>query len=257
MRPLAIVGLGAFLLAGAAVGLRLLSLARCTRRAPETVLGLALVALCILGYPLVLLARVLEDAGSVGAEILGVLGNAGVAACVVLVAEFTRRVFHPASAVAQRAVAVVAGLEVLLVAQLELARHGALAVGADSFAIMEAVTPWVLPFLLLLAAVFGWAGVESARNHGLLRRRLALGLVEPEIVGRFLLWAVSMLAAAALILVLSALRMGGARITEHPLPMLLTAVAGLTVSVCWYLAFLPPRTWRARRARRAEGVSAG
>lgn len=137
-------------------------------------------------------------------------------------------------------------------------RRPARAAGADSFAIMEAVTPWVLPFLLLLVAVFGWAGVESARYHGLLRRRLAIGLAEPEVASRFLLWAVSMLAAAGLILIVSVLRMSGARIAEHPLPMLLTAVAGLTVSASWYLAFLPSRAWVARRTRRrAEAAPAG
>ena len=249
MREVAMLGLLAFLVTGAIVGMRLLWLARRTGHQPERVLGMALVALCILGYPLVLASRLLETTARVPAELLGLAGNAGVALCAVLVAEFTRRVFYPERAAARAVLLALAALETVLVLGLSVARRRAFASGADAFGVMEAVTPWVLPFLLVLAVVFGWAGLESARYHAVLRRRRALGLAEPELVNRLLLWTVSMLSASGLILGITTLRLAGARITEHPAPMLMSAVAGLTVSIAWYLAFLPPRAYRERLAR--------
>jgi hypothetical protein len=241
MRLLAFVGFGAFLLVGATLGLRLLAMARRGRRVPETLLGLALVALCLPGYPLLVAARAFERTQPLLAQVLATTGNLGVAACAVLVAAFTCRVFHPGQGLARRAVAVLGALEVLLVVQLALARHRALSAGADSFAVMDAVTPWVLPFLLLLATSFGWAGVEAARHVLLLRRRGAGRGTEPGAVRCFRLWAASMLSAAALVLVLSVVRLTGARVSEHPASILLAAVTGLTLSVSWYLAVRPVR----------------
>src|SRR5678815_933325 len=59
-------------------------------------------------------------------------------------------------------------------------------------------TPWFHLNVASRGAAFAWVAVAAAIHHLRLRRRLALGLVEPFLCHRFLLWTVATGCTAAI-----------------------------------------------------------
>jgi hypothetical protein len=121
-------------------------------------------------------------------------------------------------------------------------------------------------------SVFLWLLIESFRYWGLLRRRLGLGLAEPLVVNRFLLWGIWSSAMLLLgqidpvsrIWYVSSIGIGDQWDPELGRPivlMLVTASSGLgiLVMITLYLTFFPTRGFRrwvasrAPRERRATG----
>ena len=103
---------------------------------------------------------------------------------------------------------------------------------------------------------FLWTALESLTYHRMLRRRLALGLADPVVVNRFLLWALSGLALVALCGGIGASILAGyAPLRDGP-PLLCIGGASVVASVTWYLAFLPPAGY-VRFLRRRVGTEAG
>lgn len=95
------------------------------------------------------------------------------------IAVFTRRTFRPEAAWAQRLVLALGGAMVLSFAGTGWLEHFALRV-------LNGPAYW-LGFVARVAGLV-WLAIESFRYRGLLRRRLRLGLVEPLVANRFLLW---------------------------------------------------------------------
>jgi hypothetical protein len=113
--------------------------------------------------------------------------------------------------------------------------------------------------------VFVWMAVESFRYWTLLRRRLRLGLADPLVTNRFLLWA-----AWAFSIVLLGLSDPGARIwyfaasgttelwvPEAGRPIVLVVIAGTSVlgigaAITLFLTFFPTAAFQRWVAARAE-----
>ena len=103
MQLLSGIGFLCLLVSSLGVGTRMLLLARRTRQAPEWLLGLSLVLLAGVGYPLMVATRA---PGLLEPPTLGAVAVAGVLAIDVSVAllfAFVWRVFRPASGVARTA----------------------------------------------------------------------------------------------------------------------------------------------------------
>jgi hypothetical protein len=109
-----------------------------------------------------------------------------------------------------------------------------------------------------------WVFVESLRYHLLLRRRERLGLADPVLVNRFLLFAVFTGGVVAITVLgvasalVAELRGGGFREENSfsdPTVLALTRLIALPIAVSLWLTFLAParyQTWlRSRAARRA------
>ena len=78
-----------------------------------------------------------------------------------------------------------------------------------------------------------------------MRRRLRLGLADPVVVNRFLLWATMALAVfTGIVLNTVALAMH-VDILKSPLVLFGSSCTGLTQAVMLFLAFLPPRAYLA------------
>lgn len=88
---------------------------------------------------------------------------------------------------------------------------------------------------------FLWTSIESLRYHGLMRRRLALGLADPVIANRFLLWGGGAGLSTALTIVPVVTAFSGP--AAAPVSMLATTAAGLLNALVWWLSFTPPAAY--------------
>lgn len=98
------------------------------------------------------------------------------------------------------------------------------------------------------ASGFAWACVEAGLYYRNAKKRVALGLAQPLVVNRFLLWAIWSGAATCMVL----LRIVSAFLVDPtsanpttPLPVLLSMfAAGLTCAGAIWLTFAPPEFYR-------------
>jgi hypothetical protein len=228
----------AFIVVSAVVGTRLLLLARRSGAVPELALGIAFVLVGALGFPLSL-AAMLPGMPVPSARALFASSQIATGVGSIAVFVFTRSVFRPEAAWAQW---------IVRVAALVLAVHTAFGVAhglrsepsqfvvADfAFALRQAVT----------AFSYAWTAIEALRYRALLVRRLALGLAEVEVVNRFLLWAIAGIGAFAGSSTMSVVALTGAMPWQDPLALSAVGLGGLTSAVCTWLAFMPPRAYRA------------
>jgi hypothetical protein len=230
----------------AALGVRLLRLARRHRTRPELWLGMAF--LCAAGSTALIPLAAAAGLPTGTALALGFAVQGGLSAALALVAVFTWRVFRPRSRLAG------ALAPALIAANL-----------AGGFAFWWSGTP--LPtgpigmcVLLVRNAVLLWLFVESALYARRMQRRAPLGLADPVLANRFTLWAIWTGSLAVIPLFALVLRARGALVAPQPgeplaaglLAVFAVLGAGGAVAVvaCW-LAFFPPATycrWIASRA---------
>jgi hypothetical protein len=228
-----------FVLAASTVGLRLLALARRTGQLPELLVGAGFSLIGLLGYPLAMLSGFGRGAVSevhLGVWVAGVLVMDVGLACLYA---FTARVFRPgpwgwALAVLLAATSVVSALGTLSALQ-------AAPPDAPSFRVSAA---WTLFGQLGSGAGFGWIGVESWLQFQMARRRRSLGLSDPAVANRFLLFVLFALCCMGMNAANSAaLAAGVSAVSSVPVQLAMT-VLGLGASACMYLAFLPPPAYR-------------
>jgi hypothetical protein len=182
----------AFVLASAVVSLRLIGLAVRTRQRPELLLGLGILGTAVLGYGTLIGAAILR--GGVGGEATsaleralhaagGILHDAG----VTMVVLFVLTVFRPAVGWARALTAV--ALLALWGGHVgwELTNGYRSTLPGNGFWLLRYAVIWTYPL---------WTMVESYRYYALLRRRRALGLSDPLVTNRFLLWGSASLGTA-------------------------------------------------------------
>jgi hypothetical protein len=240
LEALRLFGVGIFLVTSLAVGTRLLVLAARTRQMPELALGVTLFASGGLG-------GILYFLGTSRAEELGALavwvrggGRLCLSAGALTLWGFTWRVFRPdsrwaAALFSLAASAVVAGFV-----------GEGLATGSSG-GNFDAV--WSRLGVVARGLAFLWAAIESFRYFGLLRRRLRVGLADPVMVNRFLVWGIATstafgIYAVALVNLLESSAHDVAAGVFRPSWALLTSVLGITSGVCTWLSFLAPAPYR-------------
>jgi hypothetical protein len=245
-----------FVLGSAIVGIRLLWLAQRTRQAPELLLGGAIFLTAVLGYGVLIVATAIGSTATSGASPawlpwLSGFGKISHDVGVTLFLVFVVRVFRPGAAWAWS----LAGAAALLL-------WTGLVWGAleGSFQTTMALTgSWWCEYSVIFTYSL-WLAIEAFRYWGLMRKRAALGLADPMVTNRFLLWgtgslftfAATMIASVPFFLMKSPDRMTALAPTIY----VGTAVAGVVSISCSYLAFLPPawftRAVRARAERHAQ-----
>ena len=247
MQVLAGAAIGLLVVASIAVGLRLLALHRRSGGAPELLLGLMLLLSVGVGYPLLIAA---DRAGEDAVRPLFVVSTLAVNAGFVLLFAFTWRVFQP-DAPWGRAFAGAGALALLVNAAL---RCWDALTGAEVKIGSEVVGESLLQTTPVIVAYL-WTAWEALRYHGLMRRRVRLGLADPAVCDRFLLWGLMSLFVTAGVLlntVALALRI---EILETPWVLLASSSTGLAQAVLLVLAFAPPSSyldWVRARARALE-----
>lgn len=243
MELLGLLGVLAFAATSLVVGVRLAWLSRRTGGYPELAIGASFVLAGFAGLGLLLAA---QHGGFAPRTAMG-LRLAGAAVADVgyaLLASFVWRVFRPDGRAGRLGFAVsVAGLAVGFV--LEVA-------AASPTPTREAgAGTWLTLFTQI--ALYGWATSEALHYWWLMRRRVRLGLAEPTVANRFLLWGVGTGAVIGIwlhtgwTLLHGESALGGAS-------YLVIATLGFTCAIACWMAFLPPRAyvrWLERRAARA------
>jgi len=227
------IGFAAFFCVSLAVGIRLLALAARTKRAPELLIGLGVLGIGPIGFGLQTLAGV-ADAPSL-AE--GLAAASAVAVAIGLWAKlvFNWSVYRRDSGVA------LAGAWLLALA---VAAHLLVQPLLGSF--LEATQSVRLNGTrgALQALTLGWGAAEAFRYWRLLRRRARLGLAEPELANRFLLWTLSAGAAGlgTAIGVAASLATGKLPLAM-PEVLVSSSAHGSVAALGMWLAFAPPRTY--------------
>ena len=239
-RMTGVLGLGALAMIAvdALVGVRLLLIALRTRGVPETMLGAAFLLIGAIGYPATTMARrgVLPTVAA--NQLLFATGLAAQDLACFAVYVFTARTFHGGRAAARVGIA----LGGLLLLASWLAQR--LVTGFDPLALNA---PYLLG-LVARAAAFAWAAAESLHHWRVARRRLAIGLVAPILVERFLLFGVGMGGVFAAFVAFAIGQLVTANPAESTWVLAVTGAAGLLASVPTCLAFMPPASYRRRFA---------
>lgn len=234
MFAFALACVGIYTLMSAFVGARLVRRALPARGMPELLMGFAYLAAPGLGYPLAVGSTRVQDptiglAMFVAGQTLIVLG----CSCFFF---FNARVFRPKSVLAQGAAAI--GAVLFALSGTEIAR-GHIALGADALG-LASVRAASVTMLSVLGLAYAWTAYEGFRHHRMMRRREGLGLGDPVVANRFLLWAV----AGSLQVVADAVSAyslhSGGDMTADPASVLATSLVGIVNSGLLVLIFIPP-----------------
>lgn len=228
MAVAALVGLSAFALASLFVGARLLVLSFRTQRLPERLIGLSLFSAGGIGTVLVLLSDIAGGSRATLQTVAAIAIHLGVAALGI----FTWRVFRPTFAGATLVAACVA---LLVLSRLADAVSGHyFGVDRSDLSIAADYTGRIV--------LYAWATFESLRHYALARRRVRIGLVEPLVANRFLLWGIG--TGAALCIWFHVFLQELARRSDAAETYLVIAAFGTACAISLWLAFFPPRRYR-------------
>lgn len=241
-----------------APALRLLRLAARTRQAPELWCGLYFLGASF-GLSLRVFGAGVQFESPEAAHLANAIGHVGLASGTAAMALFTQRVFHPDSGGAKA----FAGFLVVAIALSTIWTFVGDHVTAEaSTAVITTNTFRIVPT--------AWAFLESLRYWRSMKKRAVLGLSDPIVTNRFLLWSIwtagaSLMPAMALTLRLLALVVLGdlenpaeAQSAYQPQVMALVRATFVLVApasaLALMLAFFPPKPYLARLRAGAEGA---
>ena len=209
----------------------------------------------LLGLHLLLsvgVGSLLTCAGTVAAEfgmamsptVIGVVLSVGYAssgAGLSTTLHFTRRVFRP-----RRGVAFAFSFTSALA--IWIGWLGYVVSGAVAHGRFEGAWYWLMTGGMF--ACNGWVAFEPMRYYAQLRRRVRLGLCEPIVAERMLLWGLGSVARASMVLMgpitsryLQTLGDSQARLSAGASVLVLTSLLGLATAGTYWLAFEPPRAY--------------
>ena len=246
MRAFGILSLAAMAASGVIVGFRLLALGRRTRQQPELLMGLGLLLVAVLGGPLAFVGRLPALVSTPLGDGLFAAGLATTQTGIALFCVFNWLVFRRDSLWATL-------LLVLAVGALGVEWLGLLhasARGTTMEEILPHTRPWGVAIVSTLALAFAWTGCEAWAYHRRLHRQLALGLGDPVVANRMLLWAAAGFATVLMCGAIAACMLAGLAPLRHALPLAAIALSSLCASTCWLLAFFPPASYLAALRRR-------
>lgn len=249
MQLIGAIGGLSFVAASFVVGLRLLFLASRTRELPEFAIGMALVLMGGVGYPMTAIARMapsLSDELRIGLFVFSLLLSwIG----TVLIAVFNMRVFRPHDAWARSLVTAIA---LLLLASFAL----------ESFspglrvATLQNEGLGLRLFMGLIAIPLAWGAYESLRYRELLQKRVKLGLADPVVADRMRLWGTGILSACVINVATTVAALFGIDFAVTTLGACVIAPLGFVAAGSMWLAFIPPAAYLRRVASRAAASEA-
>jgi len=238
MKILGLLGFGALLLTSFAVGFRLLWLGSRTRQLPELMIGGAFIFAG--GIPGLLIVMAADASGAPTTAHGGLLAAASVSLLLgaSMLTFFTWRVFRAT----ERWGALLFGC---IVAGLAVGHLGNALSATGSAGTLAPGFTWI--GVLFRIAAYTWAVAEAAREHLAARRRCAIGLTDPLVANRMLLWAIGLGAVLAIwIHEAATLAAGGGQAASFS--YLVVAVLGFVCAGTLWLAFFPPVFYRRRFA---------
>jgi hypothetical protein len=242
MQALAGISLLLLIVASVVVGVRLIRLWQRTRQQPELFLGLLLVLLTGVGYPLFILSRATDAIGFPAAWGSLLLGSVSADAGFLMLYLFTWKTFRPDSRGCAWLVALAACAFVVNVVTLAADTWSAGTTVVD-LTVMPLWRQWCS--ILATDVCYAWTAVESFRYYAVLRKRRALGLVEPLVANRLLLWGQMSLVTLSVLVVNNVSSLQRIDVLATPWIMACTSLGGVVQAACLWLIFLPPQRYRA------------
>jgi hypothetical protein len=224
---------------GTLVGLKLLMIASRSHKLPELAIGIGLLSYAALSQPAQLVQGALGEEASAGLRMgLVVLGVLSLFVTLLALSLFTWQVFGPESRWRQALAAGVA-VTALICAGLFL-RATWLRLTANASIPLYGQLGMTPHYVL----VFGWMSVESLRYYARMRRRQALGLADPVVTNRFLVWGAGEGVAALVVLALLVVTIAqGRMLVADPFVAACVTLAGLVNALVWWLTFTPPTAY--------------
>jgi hypothetical protein len=237
MELLGLLGISAFWLMSLVVGARLCWLARTTRCYPELAIGVSFLLAGFLGLGMSLVA---QHAGLSpdGSRAVSLVGSAFSCLGYGVLAAFVWRVFRAESRIGW--IGFIAGVSCLGLG---------FAVQLATSAPEEGLVSVGVGFWIMLCAQIGiyvWAATESLAYWVPMRRRVRIGLADPLVANRFLLWGIGTGAVALIWFHLGWTRLGEEAVVMSGADYLVVALLGFVTAFCCWVAFLPPG-WYVRR----------
>lgn len=247
MRMQAVIafGFGAFFVSSLAIGVRLVWLARRNRGLPELLIGLGILGIGPAGFALMVAAMGFQHRPGVAFVCLAA-AQLAIAVGAMSAYVFNWTVFRRDAAWA-RAVIVVAAL--LFAASF----FGRFAAGSYSLPMRLDFWTQVGSFNMIVCLL--WGSLESLRYYGIMRRRVRLGLADPLLTNRFLLWGLGIGSAGVGSLIANVVMIArGTAMVELDGLTLSNSLFGLASAVLMWIAFLPPAAYRRWIAERAAAA---
>jgi hypothetical protein len=243
-------GFLAFFVASLTVGVRLLLLWRRTRELPECLIGIAVLGIGPVGFGGLVAGTAMirsgADPGSAAVALTMALGTLAVYVGIMAKCVFNWQVYRPGS----RSVRVTVIAIGLLLAGLYL--HMGIALGFVPPPTPDG--PGLLQSGLQVGCLL-WGSVEALRYWRKMRRRAAIGLSDPIVTNRFLLWGIGAAAAGGGTAVGTvASVVSGAPSLEIPWVVASSSAHGMLAAVAMWLAFVPPRQYLGWIARSDHAV---
>ena len=235
------LSVGTLILVALAVVIRTFALWYRTRGLPELLLSLYLSGATVLGYPLTIAASRIPPAEMWPLHLAGQLAMSVGLTSLLL---FTLTVFRPEALWAR----CVIGLSVLLFAVGGVAYFRELT-GGNPRPMVE-LLHLNLIYSTPIAFAYLWNTIESLSYSRRLRLRVRLGLADPAVANRVLLWGLMTL-AAGIAVVISVIGMLVGNFMSAPMVLLFSCL-GVAHAGCLFLAFHPPAwysAWVGRSAR--------
>lgn len=243
---LAAFGVAAFGLVSLAVGARLLWLARRTRALPELAIGTGFVVGVLLGFVPETLLYSTDLVSESWVKPLTALAEISIRICAVAIMIFTWRVFVPH---AFHAVAIVCGVVAVMIVSFCVAPHGL------HHATSDAERVWVHWSFVARTVALLWGTFEATRYWMASRKRAAIGLVDPVVSNRFLLWGIAMGAASFLMGSMLIAPVFGLTASDIRWLLAESAFGSLAAGAIW-LTFFPPKAYRSWLVSRAASHTA-
>ena len=237
LEVIGLFGLVAFVGVSLIVGIRILVLAWRTQGLPEWLVGSSLVLAGALGTGLSVLPMLWPSLEAGAAYVVFQIGSIANHVGYTLLFYFVWRVFRPGQRWA--AVFFVLCLAVLAVGGVGL---GLTLLPGESISRPEGpARTWLMVSLFARVAGYLWAAIESFRYYAMLKRRLKIGLGDPETANRFFYWGVCTAAVVCIWATLVAEQMVPAVAASRGAIELSSALLGFVVAGSLSLAFFPGR----------------
>jgi len=246
MASVSMLCLVVYTIVSAIVGVRLLVRARGSRGVPELLAGMSYVAAPAVGYPMAIAGSMVHDR-TVAVPIYLVGETLLVFGCCCFLF-FTVKVFRPSARWA---------FWIAVVGTLALVWSGVAIVQAylsssDTAVITARAKPGLTAMVAVLALSYVWTALEGLRYYRMMRKRMALGLADPVVTNRFLLWTFSGLTSVAWISFSALMLAAGANLATNAANVAVTSAGGIANTVFLLLIFMPPAAytrWVERTAR--------
>jgi hypothetical protein len=230
-----------YLAIATAIGSRLLWVGVRGRRRPEVLLGAGTLLVAPVALPASIASGFGGPAGQVHATLWTVSELVTQIGIVCLYA-FTQQVFRPGVAWARRVIALAA---VVLPICLVGCAIGLAKAPADWIS-AKACSPWILFCQLGYMGVFAWAAIEGLSHYRTAQRRVALGLIDPTVANRFLLFAIYGICCSGISVAYDVAIVLELNIATSLVVVLPAALLSMVSSTAMFLAIFPPAWFIAR-----------